>query len=114
MNIPLTPPCRNRTAKQILPDYERGKKQVSTLRANAKKGGKASPAKYKDGDIEKALIRFKRDNSKRTLWDACNALIRPGRALCRYKRINGLWDRVERIAQSELGIDRETYYAELK
>jgi hypothetical protein len=97
----------------MAPDYERGKKQVATLRAIAKKGGKASPAKYKDGDIEKALIRFKRDNPNRTLWDACNALKRPGRELSKYKHVNGLLQRVERMAQSQLGIDGKAFFDSL-
>jgi hypothetical protein len=97
----------------MVPDYERGKKQVSTLRAIAPKGGKASPAKYKDGDIEKALIRYKGDNPNRTLWEACSALIRPGCNLSKYKHVNGLWQRVQRMAQSQLGIDGEAFFDSL-
>jgi hypothetical protein len=104
---------RARQAKWIEPDAKRGKKQVATCRSIASAGGKASPAKYKDGDIEKALIRYKRDNPKRTLWDACSALIRPGKELSKYKRVIGLWQRVKRMDKSGLDIGVEAFFDSL-
>ena len=98
------------------PDAKAKRDHVAKARQNAPKGGKASPAHYKDADIEAVFNTYVTANREKgkTLWEACNALIRPGRALCKYKRITGLWDRVERIAQSKYGITREQWFAELK
>lgn len=51
----------------------------------ASRGG-AARAHYKDAEIEKAFVEYRKRNPKGTLWDACRWLTKPGHALERYKK----------------------------
>jgi len=97
----------------LWPDAAAKRKHVAQARAVASKGGRAAPSNYKDADVTAAFARYHRDNPSRSVWAAANALIRPGRALQRYRRVTGLWQRVERIAQSQFGVSRDDWFANL-
>jgi hypothetical protein len=83
-------------------------KRMKLLRANAEAGGRAV-AHYKDATVEGAFRAFKERHASATAWEAANALIRAGQALCRWRHVNSAWNRIGRMAD-DLGLSRTAWF----
>lgn len=97
------------TGRRMAPDAVRGHKQKKTCVKNAAKGGKAT-AHYSDADVTQAFTRFRMDNPGKSLWDACNALIRTGRPLDNWKNVNSAYNRTKHIACNRYGITAQAWF----
>ncbi len=83
----------------------------ASLQANAKVGGHAV-AHYTDAAVEGAFRAFKERHASATAWEAANALIRAGQALCKWRHVNSAWNRIGRMA-ADLGLSRTEWFDEL-
>ncbi len=103
---------RKERAKLERKEDDRVQHFVQHLAEIAPLGGKAT-AHYTDEEVTRAFTDFKQRNSKKSAWDAANALIREGKPLSRYKKVTGPWNRIKRIAKSQSGVTLEEWFDEL-
>jgi hypothetical protein len=69
-------------------------------RSISTKGGKAT-AHYSDKIITDAFMEYRKQNPKKSLWDACAFLVRNGNALDDYKTANSAYKKFSRIAKNQ-------------
>lgn len=86
--------------------------RLEHLREIAPQGGKAT-AHYTVAEVTVAFTDYKARNPGKSAWDAASALIRKGEPLDRWKHQNSAWNRIERIADEQLGITRQEWFDNL-